>query len=304
LDAFLNFNEPVGTTHTYMSGGAQVIDVAASVEPDADHDGFGDETQDACPTDATTQGVCLADLSVTKVADRAVAGVGDDVVYTIGVKNGGPHATASSVSVTDALPPNVALVSAVSTRGSCAGPVTCSLGDLASGEAATITVVVRTTAAGPATDRATVTSATVDPNQGDNSATAATSVLAAFPGVTLASLRTVSIDAKGRGTVGIPCPAVADGQCAGAGVFASASKIVLRDAVKGKIQKLSSFAFSGIQPGTTKKVKFKLSKKALKLLATKGTLKSVLTVSSHDSRNTAKKTSAHVTLKSAARKRH
>jgi hypothetical protein len=30
----------------------------ATVEPDADHDGFGDETQDQCPTDASTQGPC------------------------------------------------------------------------------------------------------------------------------------------------------------------------------------------------------------------------------------------------------
>src|SRR6185312_11054602 len=32
--------------------------VAAVIEPDADHDGFGDETQDQCPTQATTQGPC------------------------------------------------------------------------------------------------------------------------------------------------------------------------------------------------------------------------------------------------------
>jgi hypothetical protein len=32
--------------------------VAASIEPDADKDGFGDETQDSCSTDATTQGAC------------------------------------------------------------------------------------------------------------------------------------------------------------------------------------------------------------------------------------------------------
>ena len=30
----------------------------ATVEPDADRDGFGDETQDLCPTDASTQGSC------------------------------------------------------------------------------------------------------------------------------------------------------------------------------------------------------------------------------------------------------
>jgi hypothetical protein len=32
--------------------------VAATIEPDADKDGFGDETQDMCPTQATTQGAC------------------------------------------------------------------------------------------------------------------------------------------------------------------------------------------------------------------------------------------------------
>ena len=32
--------------------------VNATVEPDADHDGFGDETQDRCGTDASTQGTC------------------------------------------------------------------------------------------------------------------------------------------------------------------------------------------------------------------------------------------------------
>ncbi len=31
---------------------------AADVETDADGDGYGDETQDACPTDGTTQGTC------------------------------------------------------------------------------------------------------------------------------------------------------------------------------------------------------------------------------------------------------
>ncbi|HEY1285088.1 MAG TPA: hypothetical protein VGF04_03300 [Solirubrobacterales bacterium] len=34
------------------------LDVAAIVEPDADGDGFGDETQDQCPTQASTQGPC------------------------------------------------------------------------------------------------------------------------------------------------------------------------------------------------------------------------------------------------------
>jgi hypothetical protein len=34
------------------------LDVAATFEPDADRDGFGDETEDRCPTDPSTQGIC------------------------------------------------------------------------------------------------------------------------------------------------------------------------------------------------------------------------------------------------------
>jgi hypothetical protein len=34
------------------------LNVSANVEPDNDHDGYGDETQDLCPTDPSTQGNC------------------------------------------------------------------------------------------------------------------------------------------------------------------------------------------------------------------------------------------------------
>jgi hypothetical protein len=37
---------------------ANELTVAATIEPDADGDGFGDETQDQCPSQATTQGAC------------------------------------------------------------------------------------------------------------------------------------------------------------------------------------------------------------------------------------------------------
>ena len=43
---------PVGTM------ASSLLDVAVTVEFDGDGDGFGDETQDACPTDATTQAAC------------------------------------------------------------------------------------------------------------------------------------------------------------------------------------------------------------------------------------------------------
>ena len=39
--------------------------VAATIEPDADKDGFGDETQDGCPSDGSTQGSCVTGLKVS-----------------------------------------------------------------------------------------------------------------------------------------------------------------------------------------------------------------------------------------------
>lgn len=47
----------------------------ADVEPDADHDGFGDETQDQCPTDASTHAQCqsaLKDAVAPKISALAL----------------------------------------------------------------------------------------------------------------------------------------------------------------------------------------------------------------------------------------
>jgi hypothetical protein len=44
-------------TTTNVESGWRIL-IAANVEPDSDRDGFGDETQDQCPTDATSQGPC------------------------------------------------------------------------------------------------------------------------------------------------------------------------------------------------------------------------------------------------------
>jgi hypothetical protein len=47
---------PVGTTMTFFGPfNSPQLDVSARLEPDADNDGFGDETQDACPADAALQ---------------------------------------------------------------------------------------------------------------------------------------------------------------------------------------------------------------------------------------------------------
>jgi hypothetical protein len=52
----------------------------ADIEPDADHDGFGDETQDQCPTQATTQGPC--DTAAPAVSGLRISS-GLKVTYTL-----------------------------------------------------------------------------------------------------------------------------------------------------------------------------------------------------------------------------
>jgi hypothetical protein len=49
-----------GDTDAFSGLSGEQFDVSATLEPDADHDGFGDETQDQCPSSASTQGACAA----------------------------------------------------------------------------------------------------------------------------------------------------------------------------------------------------------------------------------------------------
>jgi hypothetical protein len=48
----------VGTTTEFTPVTVGRVPLAAVIEPDADNDGFGDETQDKCPQSASTQGEC------------------------------------------------------------------------------------------------------------------------------------------------------------------------------------------------------------------------------------------------------
>jgi hypothetical protein len=65
VDSFDTTNATEFTPDTPGPGAR--LNVSAVVEPDADHDGFGDVSQDFCPQSATTQVACPApDTTVTK----------------------------------------------------------------------------------------------------------------------------------------------------------------------------------------------------------------------------------------------
>lgn len=129
-----------------------------------------------------------ADLRVVKTGSVETAGSPVVITYTIVVTSAGPDA-ATNVVVTDVLPATATFQSATPTQGSCAGTttVTCSLGTLASGGSATITLVVTVPTSGdPVSNTAVVGSATGDPDPANNSSTVQVEPHAAIP--TLSSL--------------------------------------------------------------------------------------------------------------------
>jgi RTX calcium-binding nonapeptide repeat (4 copies) len=77
---------PKGSTQTTTDLlPAERILIAANVEPDSDRDGFGDETQDQCPTDAAIQGPCpqpAAPAPTCKGKPATIVGTGGNDVRT------------------------------------------------------------------------------------------------------------------------------------------------------------------------------------------------------------------------------
>lgn len=123
-------------------------------------------------------------LNHTDSPDPAIAGA--EVTYTLRVTNDGFANAVTNVRLTDTLPvagsPTASYkvatyVSATPSQGACGGNVgntvvTCDLGTLAAQAEATVTVVVRASAAGIMRNSAAVTSTTAgfsDPNAGNNS---------------------------------------------------------------------------------------------------------------------------------------
>ena len=118
-----------------------------------------------------------ADLQVTKTDSPDPVTAGARLTYTIAVRNNGPD-RATGVRVTDTLPARTTFVSATASQGNCTGrePVTCNLGALASGETATITVVVEPRRAGTITNTARVEGNQADAVAANNVATERTTV--------------------------------------------------------------------------------------------------------------------------------
>jgi uncharacterized protein DUF11/hemolysin type calcium-binding protein len=154
--------------------------VTGVLEPDADRDGFGDESQDACPAEASRQvAPCTADIALT-MSGPAFGVVNRDTPYDVTVANRGPSPTAG-VALTDVVPAGARLVRTAGPATCTPGPpLQCTLPPIPSGASSTVTIVLAGLTEGASFHHVVrVAASSTDPTPGDHSASVDTLVTGA-----------------------------------------------------------------------------------------------------------------------------
>jgi uncharacterized repeat protein (TIGR01451 family) len=129
-------------------------------------------------TSLTVASILPADISVIGIASKTTTAIGDQVTYTVTVANAGP-ATATTLVLTGALSADFPISSLSTSQGSCAtspAAITCSLGTLASGGKATISLAITMQSGGIFVTNFSVTADQPDLNSGNNSSSQSVSV--------------------------------------------------------------------------------------------------------------------------------
>ena len=142
-----------------------------------------------------------SDLVLTKVGTPSPVRVGEALTYSLAISNKGPD-EAEGVVLSDLLPAEVNFSTCHVSQGSWSyaeGEVACSLGTLANGATAAVTIVVLPILDGWITNAASVGSDSTDPVTSDNRASAVVQVLAMnrAPEITLPGPHTMTV---GRST--------------------------------------------------------------------------------------------------------
>jgi uncharacterized repeat protein (TIGR01451 family) len=154
--------------------------VAGVIEPDADGDLYGDESQDGCPNEAALHvAPCHADIALT-MTGPAFAVLDRDTAYVVTVVNHGPSA-AAGLTLTDAIPAGARFVR-VDGASSCtpAATVRCALPDVPAGATRAFTVVLAGTAEGARlTHTVSVATTSTDATPGDHAASVDTLITGA-----------------------------------------------------------------------------------------------------------------------------
>lgn len=122
------------------------------------------------------------DLRLGVTANPVTVRLGSNVVYTIGVTNGGPS-VASGVIVTSSLPASVTVISIPAACINQNSVISCNLGSFASGASSNLTVTVRPNQTGDVTNIVTVSCVEPDSNPTNNVAQLVVSALE-FPAIT------------------------------------------------------------------------------------------------------------------------
>ncbi|MFV8357641.1 beta strand repeat-containing protein, partial [Flavobacterium sp. XS1P32] len=113
-----------------------------------------------------------SNVGITKTVNNATPNVGSDIIFTLTATNAGPS-SATGVNVTDVLPAGYTYVSntAPSTGTFNSGSGVWSIGNLANGGSATLTITATVNATGSYANRADIAANEADPTLGNNTST-------------------------------------------------------------------------------------------------------------------------------------
>ena len=196
------FNPPLISTRPASTRADDELLLNADIEHDADGDGYGDETQDLCPTDATRHTACLSNLTVSIRPEPAPLTVGRPLTLTIKVNNDGPS-PAQDVGLVVNLPGSATPLQARAGRGYCDGAYTftCHLGPIDANDQGTVTLVVRPETVGALIVTAQASTPTAETSTDDNAFTSDVTVLA--PTLRLINVRLSHADFRVGGRTSI-----------------------------------------------------------------------------------------------------
>jgi hypothetical protein len=147
-------NPPPGSTVEFAPVTTARVPVAAVIEPDADNDGFGDETQDKCPQSASTQAECpvivLDSFALAKKSSIVVLVTTDEtaavtVSGTAKLPKGAKKASASAKAKLKNVKKNVPAGKLVRFTLKFPGKLKAALRSLPSGKSLTVKLQAKTT---------------------------------------------------------------------------------------------------------------------------------------------------------------
>ena len=177
---------------TLGNGSSATLAIVATVNTTAPTTNTGTKTAEVQPdpvagnnsASATITPTALADLAITKTVSNPTPDLGSNVTFMVTAHNNGPNA-ASGVKVADVLPAGLTFVSAAPSVGTSYSGGVWTIGPLANGASATLSIVATVNTTAPVTNTATKTAETeVDPVAGNDSATAAITPVAADIAIT------------------------------------------------------------------------------------------------------------------------